>query len=273
MGSVNKTPNYGLNQWAGNEYPKRADFNSDNGIVDTQLKANHDATAAHTGNATIHIAQLTCQTSGTAHAITGTLPASGIVSCIFKADANYVAGNTFTVGGTAYTVVTSSGEALRSGAFLANDIVSIKLDITNTKLYIRQDSADQISAIAWRGMLVDQDLNTLFAPGLYYIQSCTNGPAPAGFLEIKNGYSGGVFRREIFIDYYTNNVYIRSCISGVWDTTWGKPNSGKSDYASGLDPSTAPCLVNTLVLPYKTSTIPTGLADNTFVWRLDVAAP
>jgi hypothetical protein len=46
MPSVSKTANYNLNQWAGNEYPKREDFNADNLAIDTQLKANADAAAA-----------------------------------------------------------------------------------------------------------------------------------------------------------------------------------------------------------------------------------
>lgn len=38
MPSDNKTPNIGLNQWKGNEYPKREDFVNDNSIIDTELK-------------------------------------------------------------------------------------------------------------------------------------------------------------------------------------------------------------------------------------------
>lgn len=38
MPSENKTPNIGLNQWQGNEYPKREDFNEDNLIIDTKIK-------------------------------------------------------------------------------------------------------------------------------------------------------------------------------------------------------------------------------------------
>lgn len=38
MPSANKTPNYGLNQWQGNEYPKRTDFVEDNAIIDQKLK-------------------------------------------------------------------------------------------------------------------------------------------------------------------------------------------------------------------------------------------
>ena len=55
MPSVNKTPNYNLNQWQSNEYPKREDFVGDNAAIDTQMKANADAAAAaqSTANAAI----------------------------------------------------------------------------------------------------------------------------------------------------------------------------------------------------------------------------
>lgn len=46
MPSAVKTPNYGLNQWEGNEYPKRQDFVDDNMAIDAQMKMNTDAVAA-----------------------------------------------------------------------------------------------------------------------------------------------------------------------------------------------------------------------------------
>lgn len=46
MSSVAKTINYELNQWTGNEYPKRQDFVDDNSIIDAQMKANADAAGA-----------------------------------------------------------------------------------------------------------------------------------------------------------------------------------------------------------------------------------
>lgn len=48
MPSENKTPHYGLNQWQGNEYPKREDFNQDNALMDAVL-------AAHETDTTVHI--------------------------------------------------------------------------------------------------------------------------------------------------------------------------------------------------------------------------
>ncbi len=43
MASTNKTINYELNQWLGNDYIKREDFNNDNELIDSALKANADA--------------------------------------------------------------------------------------------------------------------------------------------------------------------------------------------------------------------------------------
>jgi hypothetical protein len=42
MPSANKTANYGLNQWGGNEYPKRQDFVDDNSVIDAALKKHDD---------------------------------------------------------------------------------------------------------------------------------------------------------------------------------------------------------------------------------------
>ena len=44
MPSENKTNNYGLNQWQGNEYLKREDLNTDNEIIDVELKNVNDKT-------------------------------------------------------------------------------------------------------------------------------------------------------------------------------------------------------------------------------------
>ena len=47
MASINKTVNIGLNQWAGNEYPKRQDFVDDNLKIDTEIKALDNSLVAH----------------------------------------------------------------------------------------------------------------------------------------------------------------------------------------------------------------------------------
>lgn len=42
MASSSKTPNLGLNLWIGSDSPKMADFNNDNTIIDTAIKALQD---------------------------------------------------------------------------------------------------------------------------------------------------------------------------------------------------------------------------------------
>lgn len=49
MPSENKTPNYGLNQWQGNEYVKRQDFVADNLIIDKELKNLDNRVISQTG--------------------------------------------------------------------------------------------------------------------------------------------------------------------------------------------------------------------------------
>lgn len=46
MPSLNKTPNIGLNQWNGNEYPKRQDFADDNVKIDEAIAARETPTGA-----------------------------------------------------------------------------------------------------------------------------------------------------------------------------------------------------------------------------------
>lgn len=58
MPSENKTPHYGLNQWQGNEYPKRVDFVEDNIKIDAALKENAAEIADHTTDATVHMTQV-----------------------------------------------------------------------------------------------------------------------------------------------------------------------------------------------------------------------
>lgn len=50
MPSTNKTTNYGLNQWAGNEYAKRQDFVDDNAEIDAALTPTADPAQTPTSN-------------------------------------------------------------------------------------------------------------------------------------------------------------------------------------------------------------------------------
>ncbi|MBZ9633201.1 hypothetical protein [Clostridium sp. FP1] len=53
MGSTNKTPNIGLNNWIGTDLIKRDDFNADNTIIDTKIKDNIDKITALNGTGAV----------------------------------------------------------------------------------------------------------------------------------------------------------------------------------------------------------------------------
>jgi len=48
MSSTNKTPYLGLNDWLGSDVPQRADFNSDNALVDSALGQHLEDSDIHT---------------------------------------------------------------------------------------------------------------------------------------------------------------------------------------------------------------------------------
>lgn len=71
---------------------------------------------------------LSASYSGTNHALTGFPAVSGLVSCNFTAAANYTAGDTFTVDGTAYTVQLSNGEEAEDNLFVSGAAVPVIVD-------------------------------------------------------------------------------------------------------------------------------------------------
>ena len=79
---------------------------------------------------------LSCTKSGTVYALTGLTATAGAVSCIFKADAAFVAGNTVTINGTAYTLKTIDGTTLTAGAWAQGALVHGIVDMDNKVLYV-----------------------------------------------------------------------------------------------------------------------------------------
>jgi hypothetical protein len=82
---------------------------------------------------------LTCTKTDTVYALAGLTATAGVIPCAFQADAPYAAGDTFTVDGAAYSIQTSSGSALASGAFVAGAIVPVILDIDAQTINIKGD--------------------------------------------------------------------------------------------------------------------------------------
>ncbi len=72
MPSLNKTPDLGLNQWQGNEYPKREDFASDNEKIDSAIgDMTIDDSLVPTGNTGLSIKILLSWLGNMVKAITG----------------------------------------------------------------------------------------------------------------------------------------------------------------------------------------------------------
>ena len=118
--------------------------NQGNSIDDTNLAGIITAITNSMSGAT----QLGCTKPGTAYLLTGTLASSGLMPCLFTAPAAYVAGNTFTVNGTAYAVSTSDGVALASGAFASGTTIPITLDVENHIISITASDAKTVNGIA-----------------------------------------------------------------------------------------------------------------------------
>ena len=89
---------------------------------------------SHESDTAVHLRQLTCTKSGNVFQLTGLSGATGLVSCTFKAPSDYVSGNTFTVGGTAYTIQLSNGDTPANKMFVSGAVLSIILDTVNKKI-------------------------------------------------------------------------------------------------------------------------------------------
>lgn len=74
------------------------------------------------------IGTLTHTKSGTVHRLTGLGDRSGFISVVFKASANFVEGDTFTVDGVTYTAKLQNGEIPEDDLFVSGTIVPCIID-------------------------------------------------------------------------------------------------------------------------------------------------
>lgn len=82
----------------------------------------------HISDTKVHLRTLTHSKYGTTHYLTGLSGASGTVSCVFKATANFNAGDTIRIDGTAYTIQLSNGETAGDNLFVSGAAVSVIVD-------------------------------------------------------------------------------------------------------------------------------------------------
>ena len=113
----------------------KADTNNPHGVTAEQTGA-QALINAHKSDQTVHVTTLGCTKSGRVYQLTGLTASSGLVPCVFKADADYVAGNTVTIDGTEYTLKTRDGSALTAGAWAAGAVIRGVADADNKVLYV-----------------------------------------------------------------------------------------------------------------------------------------
>lgn len=92
---------------------------------------------AHKADQTVHVTTLACAKSGTVYALTGLTASSGKVRVMFSVPSAYTAGDTVTIDGTAYTLTTTDGSALTSGAWAAGAMITATADVENKALHVR----------------------------------------------------------------------------------------------------------------------------------------
>ena len=102
----------------------------------------------HTGNSDIHVTStdkekwdgystihtLSYYKSGVTHYLTGLSGLSGTVSCVFKATANFNAGDTIRIDSTAYTIQLSNGEEADDNLFVSGATVAVIVDKGNYRV-------------------------------------------------------------------------------------------------------------------------------------------
>lgn len=91
---------------------------------------------AHISDQTIHMIALACTKSGTVYALTGLTATAGKVPVMFKANVDYVAGDTITIDGTAYALIVRTAKALTDGAWRAEKIITGVVDIDTKKMTV-----------------------------------------------------------------------------------------------------------------------------------------
>ena len=116
----------------------------------------------HTGNSDIHVTStdkekwdgystihtLSYYKSGVTHYLTGLSGLSGTVSCVFKATANFNAGDTIRIDSTAYTIQLSNGEEADDNLFVSGATVAVIVDKGNYRVNFKSGGGLSNSKLA-----------------------------------------------------------------------------------------------------------------------------
>ena len=88
----------------------------------------------HISDTEVHLRTLTHSKYGTTHNLAGLSGVSGTVSCVFKATANFNAGDTIRIDGTAYTIQLSNGGEAEDNLFVSGATVAVVVDKAGTTI-------------------------------------------------------------------------------------------------------------------------------------------
>ena len=99
---------------------------------------------AHKSDQTVHMTTLACTKTGTVYALTGLSATTGRVPLMFAAPSAYAAGDTVTIDGTAYTLKTTDGSALTTGAWAAGAVITGTADVDNKVLHVEPGIPDSL---------------------------------------------------------------------------------------------------------------------------------
>ena len=228
-------------------------------VAEASAQAAADLTA-HTSKSASHVTQLTCTKTGTVYALTGLTATSGVVSCMFKVDTAFTAGNTVTINGTAYTLKTIDGTALTAGAWAQGALVHGIVDVDNKVLYVTPSAP--VGAVA-RGIAWWDGTNN-YGMGDTINLSPPSQAAATGALNIVCQYDANGYAYVKFVLNTGNHkgAFIRLHDADDWSNTevLTTKNTGSNVALA------TPGLRNAIIIQ-KTDSIPTGLADGTIVMR------
>ena len=180
--------------------------------------------------------------SGTVHQLTGLTAVSGVVSCVFTATADFVAGDTLTVDGEAYTVQMPDGEAAPDKLFTSGVSVSIVVDKAGKKVNFKSAGGVKLPAgtfVIVKTYVSKDNVSKKFVvpmDGTYRVTVVGKGGngASSNTFDEGNGGGGGAWARSLLKLNKSEAVQVTcntsiSSFGSYLSATAGKDGSGTTN--------------------------------------------
>ncbi len=214
------------------------------------LFASQSQLNAHVENEDIHVTNgekvhtLTHSKSGTTHYLTGLSGVSGTVSCVFRAAADFQAGDSIQVDGTSCTIQLSNGETAEDGLFVSGATVAVIVDTEGKKVNFKSgggvSSAKLALADAEEGDVAsgktfyagDKSLKTGTFVGYQYITGTVDVPVR---ISSERAYLYPPFSPKIFIGKVLSGGHDGGGIVNMQAPFSFKLSYQRGDWQSGED--------------------------------------